>query len=144
MFSNLLVLSASDQIILFGCPLAGIVGSIVRAIMIRQTLDALPTAPVSSQLFSGGFFYARFTWYLSWVVVGFASGLLVAFVFVDSLANSPGSAFRVIALALIAGYAAPVLWKRQEETLNAIVSARLIALQSASALETNPEARSKP
>jgi hypothetical protein len=122
-------LTRIDVIILFGAPIAGMIGSIVRAAMIRQSLEAIPDRPADKNLFSPWFFYARLTWYAAWMIVGLGSGLLIAMLFIGGFADTIGSAARLIALALLAGYGAPGLWKRQEETLNSIVKARVAMIQ---------------
>jgi hypothetical protein len=140
-WASSLGLTTIDVIVLFSAPIAGILGSVVRAAMIRQSLEAIPNRPADAKLFTPWFFYARFTWYLAWMVVGLGSGLLIALVFIGGFADTIGSAARIIALALLAGYGAPSLWKRQEEALNSVVTARLAMIQGS---ETSQPSAAKP
>jgi hypothetical protein len=129
-WASSLGLTRIDVIVLFGAPVAGMIGSVVRAAMIRQSLEAIPDRPADANLFSPWFFYARFTWYVAWMVVGLGSGLLIAMLFIGGFADTIGSAARIVAVALLAGYGAPSLWKRQEEALNSVVSARMAIIQA--------------
>lgn len=117
--------SNSDWVMLCVSPPLGLIGSMVRVLMIRNSLETLPTYPTGTKPFSLWFVYSRFNWYLAWSVVGLGSGLLIALLFAGSLQPGSSSVARVLALALLAGYGAPALWKRQEETVSAIVEARL-------------------
>ena len=119
-------ITESDLQMLEVAPILGLAGSVVRALMIRNSLESLPLYPTESAPFSGWFVYARLNWYLAWAVVGAGSGLLVTLLFLGAV--PPGSGLvRVYALAMLAGYGAPALWKREEATMERVVDERLSA-----------------
>lgn len=120
-------LTSYDYLILMASPIAGFIGSLVRVLMIRNELEALPGYPSELKPFRWVYVYTRFVWYFSWFVVGAGSGLLIALLFVGALKDGAGSAARVLALALLSGYGAPALWKRQAEAALAVIEARVKA-----------------
>ena len=118
-------LTPTDELLLTYAPLLGLIGSVIRVLMIRNSLEVLPERQGDSHPFNFWFAYSRFNGYLAWGVVGSGSGLLIALLFLGSLDMETSITFRVFAVALLAGYGAPSLWKRQEDTVAAIVAARL-------------------
>lgn len=117
--------TSADGVLLATSSLCGLIGSVVRALMMRNSLESLPQRPDQPPRFSLAFVYNRFNWYWAWGIVGLGSGLLVGLLFVGTLQPGVGSVARVLAAALLAGYGAPAFWKRQEETFERILQERL-------------------
>ena len=111
--------------LLASCPVAGLLGSLVRVLMIRNTLEDLPGFPADPKPLTFAYFYVRWNWYFGWSVVGIASGLLIGLLFLSELAESVGAVGRVVAVALLAGYGAPALWKRQQDFISTMIEQRL-------------------
>lgn len=107
-------LEHQDTALLVIAPALGLLGSVVRALTIRNSLEVLPTRPTSNaNKFDWRFFYSRFNWYFAWAIVGCATGLLIGLLFSGSMASGFQSLARVGAMALISGFAAPSVWKKK-------------------------------
>ena len=119
---------AQDVALLLMSPMLGVIGSVVRVMTIRYTLESVPDKPISASAFKFGYFCERFFWYWAWVWAGFASGLLVSLLFIGTLSSGAASVARVGAMALITGFAAPSVWKKQIDLAEDIIGKRLKAL----------------
>jgi hypothetical protein len=143
-----LKLSVYQCWLLASCPVAGLLGSTVRVLMIRNTLEDLPDYPADPKPLTFAYFYVRLNWYFGWSVVGIATGLLAGLLFLSELAESVGAVGRVVAVALLAGYGAPALWKKQQDFIFSMIEQRLKASSSVGippgAAATNNGVTTKP
>jgi hypothetical protein len=120
-----LELTIHDIALLAMGPALGLIGAFVRVLMVRNELETLPQLQQSESGFSWWHVYTRINWYFAWGIVGLGSGLLVALLFVGSLGSETNLLSRVLALALLAGYGAPSMWKSQQEALTRVLDGRI-------------------
>lgn len=114
-----------DLTIIVCAPFLGFFGGVIRALMLRNSLGTLPQANRAPKPFSWWLIYHRINWYFAWGVVGFGSGLLVALLFLGSFNEDTNLPFRVLAIALLAGYSAPNLWTQQQDLVALSVGSQL-------------------
>ena len=113
-----------DILLLFACPIAALIGTLARAGMLTP-LEKPPEYPMDTKPFSWVYVYRQLVWSLGWCALSLVSGVVVALLFVGAIEKEAGSIARVLAVAIFAGYSAPVLWKQQERLITEIVDQKL-------------------
>jgi len=110
--------SRFDVTLLLWAPFCGFLGATVRAYILEGNLEKYSE---KGKTFLDSFTYRDFQWFLYHSFIGAATGLLVALLFIGGLKEELSSLGRVLAVAMIAGYSALNLWKKQEHTIERIL-----------------------
>ena len=116
--TSILCLANDDWQFLAASAACGFIGSLVRALLLRNPINDAPKRGKEPVKFSWAFVYARWNWWLAYLVVGPATGLLVWLLFVDTLKPGLRPMAHVLALSMLAGYGAQEFWERQANTLD--------------------------
>jgi len=103
------------------CPIGAVVGSFAHAIVKTINLEEPPTHEDDIQLASKDLRAKRGMWLTLRMILGAILGLVLGLYFVGSIQETPATLAKIVALSIIAGYAAPKFWEAQE----AIVDAKL-------------------
>ncbi len=109
-------LSEYDIALLLLCPFGALLGSF--AFMISATIRTNPPVKENEySLASKKLMSIRGRWMALRFMLGAIMGLLLGLYFVGAIQETPSTLAKVIALSIIAGYAAPKLWDAQDELI---------------------------
>lgn len=128
-------LTSHDIALLVFCPLGGIVGSFAQAIVKTIDLEGPPTKEGDMHRASRELSELRGAWLTLRCALGGILGLVLGLYFVGALQPTSATAAKVIALSIIAGYAAPKVWEAQGK----IVEAKLKKISEAQPSSASPE-----
>ncbi|BBB24638.1 hypothetical protein [Amphritea japonica] len=134
---NLLTLgfSSYDIALLFFCPAGAVLGSFAYAI--TETISHKPPTKEDDYEFANAHVSkARGVWLGLRLVLGGILGLVLGLYFIGAIQETPTTLAKIVALSILAGYAAPNIWLAQE---NAVTN-RLLSLIN----ESSPESLNKP
>lgn len=112
-------LTSHDIALLVGCPIGGVIGSFAQAIVKTIDLGGPPTKEGDMSIASKELQEIRGIWFSLRFVLGGILGLVLGLYFVGAMQPTPATAAKVIALSIIAGYAAPKVWESQEKIVEA-------------------------
>ncbi|MEL6092824.1 hypothetical protein [Plesiomonas shigelloides] len=123
---NQSVISAYDIALLICCPVGAIIGSFAFAIM--DSIDPLnsPKNESDAKFASPQLQEKRGIWLGLRCTLGFILGLVISLYFIGSIQENISTVAKIMALSIVAGYAAPKVWVAQEILLEAKIK-RLIS-----------------
>ncbi|WP_262730428.1 hypothetical protein [Alloalcanivorax marinus] len=107
-----------DIALLILCPLGALIGSFAFAI--TATISDMPPKKESQAKFaSSQLAKARGAWLMLRLMLGAILGLLLGLYFIGAIQETPSTLAKVVALSIIAGYAAPKMWLAQDKVISA-------------------------
>ncbi|WP_321323629.1 hypothetical protein [Thiomicrorhabdus sp.] len=110
-------LSKYDIALLIFCPIGALIGSF--AFSITATISYVPPKKESQAKFaSSQLAKARGAWLMLRLTLGAILGLLLGLYFIGAIQETPSTLAKVIALSIIAGYAAPNIWLAQDKVVS--------------------------
>lgn len=109
--------SIYDVELLLLCPLGAVIGSFAFAIKVSLP-EAPPTKEHHFTLASSHIIKGRVAWLVLHCVLGGILGLLLGLYFVGAIQETPSTLAKVVALSIIAGYAAPKIWLAQDKVVS--------------------------
>lgn len=118
-FFESLGLTSHDIALLLGCPIGGVVGSLAQAIVKTIDLKGPPRKESDMRLASKELRELRGIWLHLRLTLGGILGFVLGLYFVGAMQPIASTAAKVIALSIIAGYAAPKVWEAQEKMIDA-------------------------
>ncbi|WP_345986908.1 hypothetical protein WCX18_06950 [Sulfurimonas sp. HSL1-2] len=112
-------LTSYDIALLVGCPIGAVIGSLAQAIVKSIDLEGPPTNEDDMKIASKELQELRGTWLYLRMVLGGILGIVLGLYFIGSIQPSAATVAKIIALSIIAGYAAPKVWEAQERIVEA-------------------------
>ena len=109
--------SKYDFALLLLCPLGALIGSCAFAITTTIPLEP-PTEDHHYVLAPKHIRVARGAWLFLRLILGAILGLLLGLYFVGAIQETPSTLAKVVALSIIAGYAAPKIWLAQDKIIS--------------------------
>jgi hypothetical protein len=131
-------LTQYDAALLIGCPIGGVVGSLAQAIVKTIDLDGPPKRENDMKLASKELQKLRGLWLHLRLTLGGILGLVLGLYFIGAIQPAPGTVAKIIALSIIAGYAAPKIWEAQERIIDEKLKRVASAQKSAATLDCSP------
>ncbi len=119
MIISSLGLSPHDVALLIGCPIGSVIGSMAQAIVKTINLDGPPNKENDMRLASKELQELRGLWLSLRLTLGAILGLVLGLYFIGSIQPTPGTVAKIIALSIVAGYAAPKVWEAQDKIIDA-------------------------
>jgi hypothetical protein len=119
MLFDSLGLTSHDAALLVGCPIGGVIGSMAQAIVKTIDLNGPPNREDDMQLASEELQKLRGMWLYMRLTLGAILGLVFGLYFIGAIQPTVGTAAKIIALSIVAGYAAPKIWEAQEKVVEA-------------------------
>jgi hypothetical protein len=110
-------LNAFDVALLFLCPVGGVIGSFAHAIMLSIHPEQPPNKEGEMYLASKELQEARGVWIGLRLILGGILGFVIGLYFIGSIQESASTVAKIMALSVLAGYAAPKIWVNQEKSL---------------------------
>lgn len=110
-------LSKYDIALLIFCPLGALIGSFAFAITATIS-DMPPKKECQAQFASSQLAKARGAWLMLRLTLGAILGLLLGLYFIGAIQETPSTLAKVVALSIIAGYAAPKIWLAQDKVVS--------------------------
>ena len=117
-FFESLGITSHDIALLVGCPIGGVIGSLAQAIVKTIDLNSPPNSEGDMRLASKELRELRGLWLHLRLTLGGILGFVLGLYFVGALQPTSATIAKVIALAIIAGYAAPKVWEAQEKVVD--------------------------
>lgn len=128
-FKELIELSNFDIILLTGCPIASVIGSYANTLILEMNLSEMPVTKKNGKVLVHIRSFLESTFLLKWLfarlLVGAILGLVLALYFVGIIKEDINSIARILAFAILIGYAAPKLWVSQDRALKKYVDKSL-------------------
>lgn len=100
------------------CPVGAVLGSLAHAITISINLKKLPRNEEDIKIASKELQEKRGAWLGLRLFLGAILGLVLGLYFVGAIQENPATLAKIIALSIIAGYAAPKIWESQEKIID--------------------------
>ena len=122
---EMLGFSSQDRFLLALCPLAAALGGFVHVWMLKDDYSKLPKR---GGLASPKKAFVMTAWLSGRLILSAVAGLVLALYFVGALTDSPTTVARILAFAILIGYAAPRLWVAQEQIVAKAVEDRMRAI----------------
>jgi len=119
MFFESLGFTAHDIALLVGCPIGGVIGSLAQAIVKTIDLEGPPSNENGMKRASKELQELRGIWLSLRMTLGGILGIVLGLYFIGSIEQSAATVAKIIALSIIAGYAAPKVWEAQERIVEA-------------------------
>lgn len=118
---EMLGFSQTDIVMLYLCPVLGIIGGFIHVFTTDIDYSVTPKASNFSKAeiddeLRKQIVEHRGLWIASRLFIGAATGLLLALYFVGAITSEVTSVGRLLALAMVAGYVAPSFWKNQRSS----------------------------
>lgn len=114
-------LSNYDVALLVTCPIGAVLGSFAQAIVHTIDLKGPPTNESDMTFASPELQELRGAWLGLRLILGAILGLVIGLYFVGAIQETVTTLAKIVALSILAGYAAPKVWVVQDK----IVSAKL-------------------
>lgn len=131
-------LTPHDIALIIGCPIGGVIGSMAQSIVKTIDLDGPPKRENDMRLASKELQELRGLWLFLRLTLGGILGLVLGLYFIGAIQPTPGTVAKIIALSIIAGYAAPKVWEAQERVINAKLKQAVSAQTSVAPLNCSP------
>lgn len=128
-------LSSYDIALLIFCPAGAVVGSFAQAIVQTIDLDGPPRDESKMGWASENLQELRRAWLGLRMMLGGILGIVIGLYFVGAIQENVSTLAKIVALAILAGYAAPKVWVTQER----IVSAKIERLVRSGEADHNSE-----
>ena len=138
MFFENLGLTSYDVALLIGCPIGGVVGSMAHAIVKTIDLDGPPNREDGMRLASKELQELRGIWLHLRLTLGGILGLVLGLYFIGAIQPTSGTIAKIIALSIIAGYAAPKVWEAQEKLIDTKLKQAVAAQSNDTPRDRNP------
>lgn len=110
-------LNLFDMALLVCCPFGAVIGSLAQAIMLTIHPQQIPNKEGERYLASIELQEARGNWLGLRLMLGAILGLVIGLYFIGSIHETATVLAKIMALSIIAGYAAPKVWLQQEKQL---------------------------
>lgn len=120
-FLSPLGFSDIDTLMIIICPVLGLLGGLVHALMVDMAYSKSPKYRDYSDLSTPNeeivkeVVQHRGVWIVSRILIGGATGLVLAFYFAGAITPEATSVGRIFAMSVVAGYLAPSFWKHQQD-----------------------------
>jgi hypothetical protein len=108
-----------DVALLLFCPISAILGSFAQAIAQTIDLKGPPTNESDMTFASPKLQELRGAWLGLRLLLGAILGLVIGLYFVGAIQENPATLAKIIALSILAGYAAPKVWAAQDKIVSA-------------------------
>ncbi|WP_462156518.1 hypothetical protein [Pseudoalteromonas sp. GB56] len=108
-----------DLALLILCPIGGVIGSFAFAIMDSIDPSNSPKDETKAVIASAQLQETRSIWLGLRCILGFILGIVVSLYFLGSIQPNIATVAKIVALSIVAGYAAPKVWAAQEVILEA-------------------------
>ncbi|MGL6501794.1 hypothetical protein ACSZOA_05230 [Aeromonas caviae] len=111
---GLLGMTNFDVALLLLCPFGGVIGSFAFAIMDSIDPTSSPKDENNADIASKKLQEKRGIWLSLRCLLGAILGLVISLYFLGSIQHNISTVAKIVALSIIAGYAAPRIWVVQE------------------------------
>lgn len=140
---NQLNLGLTDKILLLGCPFAAIIGSFANWLILEVNLSEKPITRKNGKITVGLRSSLEAAFVLKWIffrlLVGGILGLVLALYFIGIIKDDLNSISRLLAFAILLGYAAPKMWISQEKLIQKYIDEQIKKLPDLTSDEKNTE-----
>jgi len=109
--------SSFDIVLIVICPIGGLIGSLAHAIHLSINPINPPSEEGKNYIASKELQEARGIWLSLRLMLGAILGFVIGLYFVGTIQESASTITKIMALAIVAGYAAPKIWLAQEEVI---------------------------
>lgn len=123
----MLGLTSYDLALLLLCPIGGVIGSFAHAIVQSIDLKGPPRSDSDMRVASAELQEVRGMWITLRVVLGGILGLVIGLYFIGAIKEAPAIVAKVIALSIVAGYAAPKVWEAQDRIVAAKINSIILS-----------------
>lgn len=134
--------SKYDIALLLLCPVGAVIGSFAFAITATIS-DKPPTREHHFTFASNQLRAARGMWIVLRLMLGAILGFLLGLYFVGAIQETPSTLAKVVALSIIAGYAAPKIWLAQDKVVSSQIE-RLVKKELSKAEDNMPNKSIQP